>query len=86
MNFSAEQFQTLMATITGGNQQTTPAAAAMPTPKNDPAALGPIRQCNLGTDKMQKLILFDEWLEDAENRMVYIGVTEDREKIILLKT
>jgi len=88
MNFSAEQFQTLIAVITGGNQQAPPAAvaaAAMPAPKNDPAALGPIR-CNLSTDKMQKLILLDEWLEDAENKMDYIGVTEDKEKIILLKT
>ena len=87
MNFSTEQFQTLMAAITGGQQQQAmPAVAATATPKNDPAALGPIRQCSLGTDKMQKLILFNEWLDDAENRMDYIGVTEDKEKIILLKT
>eukprot|EP00111_Clytia_hemisphaerica_P023959 TCONS_00070584-protein len=87
MNFSPEQFQTLMAAITGGQlQQAAPAAAAATPPKNDPSALGPIRQCGLGTDKMQKLILFNEWLDDAENRMDYIGVTVDKEKIILLKT
>ena len=84
---SAEQFQALLATIT----TTAAVAANVPTPetvqvKNDPAALGPIRQCSLGSDKMRKLTLFNEWLEEAENRMDYIGVVNDKEKIILLKT
>jgi len=35
---------------------------------------------------MQKLNLFNEWIEGADNRMNYIGVTEGKEKIILLKT
>jgi len=85
MNFSAEQFETLMTVIT--NRPAT--AADTPAPnstKNDPAALGPIRQCSLGSDKMQKLNLFNEWIEGADNRMNYIGITEDKEKIILLKT
>ena len=63
-----------------------PNAAPQSTFKNDPAALGPMRQCSLGTDKMRKLTMFNEWLEDAENRMTYIGVTDDNEKVILLKT
>ena len=83
---SAEQFQALLATITS----TATAAANVTTPdhqpRNDPSALGPMRKCSLGSDKMRKLTLFDEWLEEAENRMEYIGVTSDKEKIILLKT
>ena len=35
---------------------------------------------------MTKLNLFNEWLEDAENRMSYIGITDNKEMIILLKT
>ena len=81
MNFSAEQFSQLLATLSGGN-----ANQAASAPRNDPAALGPIRQCILGTDKMKKLNILNEWLEDAENRMSYIGITNDKEKIILLKT
>ena len=81
MNFSADQFNQLLATLSGGNVN-----KAASAPRNDPAALGPIRQCALGTDKMKKLNIFNEWLEDADNRMSYIGITSDKEKIILLKT
>ena len=42
--------------------------------------------CTLGSNKMTKLTKFEEWLEEAENRMAYIGNQEDRDKIILLKS
>ena len=45
-----------------------------------------MRQCTLGDDKMRKLTLLDEWLEEAECRMEYIGTSSDKEKIILLRT
>ena len=35
---------------------------------------------------MRKLTLFNQWLEEAENRMDFIGVTNNKEKITLLKT
>ena len=35
---------------------------------------------------MRKLTIFDDWLEEAENRMSYIGTDTDTEKIILLRT
>ena len=35
---------------------------------------------------MRKLTLFDDWLEEAENRMEYIGTTDDKDKLILLRT
>ena len=54
--------------------------------QNDPAALGPIRHCVLGNNKMLKLTMFNEWLEEAENRMAYIGTEDDKSKIILLKS
>ena len=97
---SETQFQALLATLTqsAATQLTevaksaTAEALAATTPKtvtkqkNDPSALGPMRQCALGSDKMRKLTLFDDWLEEAENRMEYIGTSTDKEKIILLKT
>jgi len=83
MNFSADQFSQLLATLSGDR---TPGPAAISATRNDPVALEPIRQCALRTDKMKKLNIFNEWLEDAENRMSYIGITSDKEKIILLKT
>ena len=68
---SAEQFEALLATIT--------TAASAPVldisrARNDPAANGPIPQCSLGSNKMRKVTLFNEWLEEAENRMDYIDV------------
>ena len=48
--------------------------------------MGPMRQCMLVDDKMRKLIIFDNWLEEAENRMSYIETDTDTEKIILLRT
>ena len=35
---------------------------------------------------MMKLTKFEEWLEEAENRMAYIGNNDDFSKAILLKT
>ena len=90
-----EQFKQLLDTMTqtainaatatvrkqdeGANQTVT-------TRRNDPSALGPMRQCVLGDDKMRKLTIFNDWLEEAESRMEYIGITDDKERIILLRT
>ena len=81
--FSNEQFKDLLSAIM---QPQTQQQLNTNPPKNDPAALGPIRPCNLGTNKMLKLTLFEEWLEEAENRMAYIGTDDDKSKIILLKS
>ena len=86
VTLSNEQFQQLLATVTSnmvnnGQPPETPAAAS----QKDPAALGPFRKCNLGSNKMAQLRIFDEWLEEAKSRMDFIGVTEDKEKITLLK-
>ena len=64
---SAEQFQALLATITK-------TGAAASSARNAAATLGPIRQCSLGSDKMRKLTLFNEWLKEAENCMECIVV------------
>ena len=71
---SDEQFKTLMDHLA-------------PTPKgnNDPAALGPMRPCELGVDKMTRLQNFECWLEEAESRMKYIGTTDNHGKITLMK-
>ena len=74
-----------MQMMRGANQPTPPAneapPAAAPASRNDPSALGPIAPCSLGKNKMTKLTKFEEWLEEAENRMDYIGNQEDREKM-----
>ena len=88
--FTAEQFQQFMTMMRGNNTPTPAENNAAPVvpvpPRNDPSALGPMAPCSLGTNKMTKLTKFEEWLEEAENRMEYIGNQEDKDKIILLKS
>ena len=86
--FSDEQFQQLLAALKpqadqSNNDETTAQASQ---PKNDPAALGPMRTCDLGTNKMLKLTRFEDWLDEAENRMAFIGTCDDKSRIILLKS
>lgn len=72
-----DQFQQLLATIQAPQQAHPPHKSA--------AALGHMQPLDMGPDKMRKLKRFTEWLEDAENRMNYIGATTDEEKISLLR-
>ena len=44
-----------------------------------------MQQLDMGPDKMRKLKKFNEWLEEAENRMTYIDAETDAEKISLLR-
>ena len=61
------------------------APAPAPAPV-DASLLGPPPPCNLGTDKMKQHQHFETWLEEVENRMRYMGVTEDTKKISLLRS
>ena len=45
-----------------------------------------MKALDLGPDKMRKLKNFNEWLEEAENRMNYIGTNNNDEKISLLRS
>ena len=88
--FTEDQFQQFMQMMRGSNAPTAPTNTAPPVTaaaaRNDPSALGPFAPCSLGKNKMTKLTKFEEWLEEAENRMEYIGNQEDKDKIILLKS
>ena len=66
---TADQFQQLLAAITPA-----PAAAqAAAQATHDPNALGPMPPCVLTSEKISRLRQFETWLEEAENRMKYIG-------------
>ena len=90
-----EQFKQLLDTMTqtaitavtsAARKQDEEGSQTVTTKRNDPSALGPMGQCVLGDDKMRKLTIFDDWLEEAESRMEYIGIIDDKEKTILLRT
>ena len=72
-----DQFQQLMTTLRGPQQ---------PQRQKSAAALGHMQQLDMGPDKMRKLKKFNEWLEEAENRMTYIDAETDAEKISLLRS
>ena len=73
VSFTPEQFQELLQALRPQSTQ------------NDPSVLGLIKPFILGTNKMTPLKRFEEWLEDANSRMQYIGSKNDAAKIILLK-
>ena len=77
---SQDQLQTLIAALQNQQPQ-----AIRPQQQKSAAALGHMRSLDLGPDKMQKLKLFNQWLEEAENRMKYLGSTTNEEKISLLR-
>ena len=79
--FTDDQFKMLLSAMTQVKQEPQPS-----TTRNDPSALGPMRTCDLGSNKITRLSRFEEWLEVAENRMAYIGTTDDASKVVLLKT
>ena len=75
---SEEQFRQLLASLQTPQQQ--------PQQHKSAAALGHMRQLDMGPDKMRRLKKFNEWLEEAENRMTYIGINTDEERISLLRS
>ena len=88
-----DQFKQLLETLQAPQAAAAPDAAQIqqiaeamrPQQHKSAAALGPMRSLDMGPDKMRKLKKFSEWLEEAENRMSYIGVNMDEEKISLLR-
>ena len=44
-----------------------------------------MKPLDMGPDKMHKLKRFNEWLEEAQNRMTYLGSETNEEKISLLR-
>ena len=84
-----DQLQTLITALTANTapqhpppQQPPPQAQVV----NDASALGPMPPCILGANKMTRLQQFETWLEEAENRMKYLSVTDDTKKVILLRS
>ena len=90
VTLSQEQFKELLVVVTAGarapKQESNGSETKRKRTLNDPAALGPMRKCFLGSNKMARLKIFDEWLEEASNRMEYIGDENDKDKITLLKS
>ena len=79
VQMTEQQFEQLLARIQAPQQQPQ-------QQQRSAAALGHMKQLDMGTDKMRRLRKFNEWLEEAENRMRYIGVNTDNERISLLRS
>lgn len=81
---SDDQFRALLTRLTAGTQNVVQEDHHQP--RNDPTALGPMPPFVMGSDKMTRLQQFDTWLEEAENRMSYIGITDEGAKKSLLRS
>ena len=77
VQMTEEQFNQLLQRIQ---------APQAPQQQRSAAALGHMKPLDMGADKMRRLKKFNEWLEEAENRMRYIGATADEERISLLRS
>ena len=72
-----EQFQTLLQTLRAPQVQQPPPQQR----QRSAAALGHITPLDMGPDKMRRLKRFNEWLEETESRMRYLGTNTEEDRM-----
>ena len=80
--FTAAQLQQLIDAIVPNAQQ----PQQPPATVNDSNMLNPMAPCILPADKMLQLTRFETWLEEVENRMRFMGITDAQKKLSLLRS
>ena len=50
------------------------------------ALVGEMPRCPLGKDKLKRFKRWKEWLADAENKMAFLNITQDRAKLSFLRS
>ena len=50
------------------------------------AVVGPMRPCPLGKDKLKRFKKWDDWIRDAETKMVFLGLTENQQKVNFIRS
>jgi hypothetical protein len=82
---TAEQFGQLMERLDQGqqpNQQQQPQHHGV----GAAAAVGQLTTCALGRDKMKRYKKWSDWHKEAKNKMAFIGITEEAQKVAYLKS
>ena len=83
MQLTNEQFQQLLQAARAG-PVAPPEGAGMAT--GAAALVGEMPRCNLGKDKLKRYKRWKEWLADAENKMRFLKVTDEQEKLAFLRS
>ena len=76
---SADQLEQLVTRILG-------AAGGAAQPQGSALAVGPMGACVLGIDKMKRPKVFQDWMKEAQAKIDYMGINDDKQKVALLKS
>ena len=83
ITLSEDQFRQLLAAAKAGPVEP-PVGAGMAT--GAAALVGEMPRCSLGKDKLKRYKRWKEWLNDAENKMRFLKIANDKEKIDFLRS
>ena len=86
VQLSAEQFQQLLAAARAAPGPVEPPRAGAGMVAGAAALVGEMSRCNLGKDKLKRYKRWKEWLGDAENKMRFLKIINDKEKINFLRS
>ena len=50
------------------------------------AVVGPMMPCPLGKDKLKRFKKWNDWIRDAENKMAFLGLTSNQQRISFIKS
>lgn len=80
MSMSADQFQQFLQALPGL------LGAGAGGAHGSAVAVGPMETCNLGINKVRRYKEFSDWLKEAETKIEFMGITEEKKKISLLRS
>ena len=73
VQMTEQQLNQLITALTGGGGGAQAAGAA--------AVVGPMQPCHLGKDKIKRYKRWEDWIQDAENKMKFLKMTSNTEQI-----
>ena len=79
IQMTADQLETLVTRILG-------AAEGAAQPQGSALAVGPMGACVLGIDKVKRPKVFQDWVKEAQAKIDYMGITDNKQKVALLKS
>ena len=79
IQMSADQLEQLVTSIMG-------AAGGVAQPQRSAHAVGPMGACVLGIDKMKRPKVFMDWIKEAQAKIDYMGISDNKQKVALLRS
>ena len=79
IQMTAAQLEQLVTRILG-------AAGGAAQPQGSAHAVGPMGACVLGIDKMKRPKVFMDWVKEAQAKIDYMGISDNKQKVALLRS